>query len=422
METLDVQSNVFGNLPSVPREYVQRKELQRQLQDRLLDSNHPIITLHGQGGVGKTNLALHAAHELADNSPPQFESIVWFSARDIDLRPSGPSRVRPAVLDLKAVCKAYAALFQTDGTPEGLAAVLRAPNPGAIKGTLFIFDNFETMADATELHQFLDTYTHLPNKVLITSRERAFKADYPIEVRGMEYPEAVELIQTVARSLQIGGHVSEEVTRRIYDLTGGHAYVMRVIVGEMAKEQKYVPPLTVMGRRTDIVDAVFQRSFNKLSPSARWVFLTVSNWKSIISEVALLVVLGMRDIDVLAGIEECRRLSLVVEDVLADGQPCFSAPHLARVFGRKKLDGDPDRLVIHEDLETLQRFGTIDASRREQQTHVDQIRPFLDWCLSGVEDRNKEMNERVEHLLELSRGSLASWLAGACRVPQEDRS
>src|SRR5437899_136122 len=128
--------------------------------------------------------------------------------------------------------------------------------------------------------------------------------------------------------------------------------MMRVVLGEMVKEGRYTSPKQLIPRRMDIVDAVFERSFNKLSDAGRNVFLTVANWKSEISELALLVVLGQRGLDVEAGLEECKRLSMILPNEMLNHQPSYSAPQLARVFGHKKLQGDADRLVIQEDLET----------------------------------------------------------------------
>ena len=335
--TFDIQSNVLGNLPVPQSGYVERKQLQDELEKKLLDRNHPIITLHGGGGMGKTSLALFVAHKLAGLATPHFEFIVWFSARDVDLRPSGPSPVRPAVLDLPTISKQFGSLFGADASLDGFAQVLQTPKAHSDKRILFIFDNFETLADVAEIHRFLDEHTHLPNKVLITSRERAFKADYPIEVRGMELSEATIMLRNSALELGIDEEMTPDVIDAIYTYTGGHAYVMRVILGEMAKERRYIPPRTLMPRRLDIVDAVFERSFNKLSDAGRNVFLTVANWRSEISELALIVVLGQRGFDVEAGLEECQRLSLIAQNHLPDGTPCYTAPQLARVFGQKKI-------------------------------------------------------------------------------------
>lgn len=382
LDELQIQSNSFGNLPASPEGYVQRPTLQKELTRLLLDRNHHIVTLHGYGGVGKTSLALFVAHELMSKREPHFEAIVWFSARDVDLRPTGPTQVRQAVVDLKTVAKLYGRLFGTEPNEAAFASVLQGPQGGAANGTLFVFDNFETMSSLTELHKFLDTHAHLPNKVLITSRERSFKADYPIEVRGMEFEEAREMLVRGARALAVEGLLTSSVIEGIYTQAGGHAYMMRVCLGELARERRYVPPKQLIPRAQEAINAIFERSFNKLTPSGRWVFLVVSNWTSELSELALIAVLSPRDVDVLAGIEECRRLALIDGNELADGSPCYSSPQLARVFGYKKLTGDPDRLAIEEAIQTLRTFGVVSKGAKERVGQETLVGNFVRWVES----------------------------------------
>ncbi len=67
---------------------------------------------------------------------------------------------------------------------------------------LFVFDNFETLTNPEEIFEWLNTYIRNPNKILITSRiSRNFKADYPIEIRGMEEEESRELIKIFSSKL-----------------------------------------------------------------------------------------------------------------------------------------------------------------------------------------------------------------------------
>lgn len=400
LEVLDVQSDVFGNLPLELPLYVERRGLEAELRTRLLDSNHHIVTLHGQGGIGKTSLALRVAHELARQSPPHFETILWFSARDIDLRPTGPSVVKQQVLDLKSICDAYGRLVG-EATPQArFAEVLQEPTAKSGKGTLFVFDNFETLDNAREIHEFLDTHVHLPNKVLMTSRERAFKADFPIEVRGMEADEAAELCRRAARELAIEGLVDEKVIDSVYDVTEGHPYVMRVVLGEIAKEGRYVPPKSLIPRRQDIVRAVFERSFNRLSHDGRWVFLVVGNWRSAVAELALLVVCGRRGVDVEAGIEECMRLALVVEEESGDGSRCFWAPELARSFARQKLESDPDKFAVSEDLELIQKFGVLERKRVSSFLPDVAVERFMEWALREAQDASDERQQQLDDMLE----------------------
>src|SRR5207245_8294030 len=55
---LDSQGQCFGNLPPFPAGYVHRPDLESDLKKRLFDERHPIITLSGKGGIGKTSTAL----------------------------------------------------------------------------------------------------------------------------------------------------------------------------------------------------------------------------------------------------------------------------------------------------------------------------------------------------------------------------
>jgi hypothetical protein len=399
LTALDVQSNVFGNLPPLPPAYVSRIALEQELDRRLRDRNHPIITLHGRGGIGKTSLALKACHSLAAEVAPVFDHIVWLSARDIDLRPRGPAEVRPAVVNLDSVSRIYGQLFESENTPEAFALALATPGSSGA-GTLFVFDNFETMEGMRELHEFLDTHTHLPNKVLITSRERAFKADFPIEVQGMDRDESFALMTYAARDLGVEPLLGEDVKASIFEYSEGHPYVMRVLVGELAKERRYVPAKSMLPRRLDIVNAVFERSFNKLSLDGRHVFLTVACWRSLVSELALLVVLGQRGLDVEAGLEECLRLSLLEARPFLDDQPAYTVPQVARLFARKKLEGDPDRLVIEQDLVILQKFGVVSTAQAVQVPQREVVQRFIDSALSSVSTASVGELDHVDGIME----------------------
>ncbi|MEI6704273.1 MAG: hypothetical protein WCL71_12170, partial [Deltaproteobacteria bacterium] len=153
---------------------------------------------------------------------------------------------------------------------------------------------------------------------------------------------------------------------------------------------------------------VFERSFNKLSEAGRTVFLMVANWRSNVPEIGLIVVLGVRGIDAVAGLEECTRLSLVYLLEVEGGQIFYSVPQLGRGFAQKKLQGDPDRLVIQQDLATLQKFGVVSGIPVGEDIESRLIAQFTKACFDDI-GKGAEETQRADKLLE---GLANSWAPG----------
>ena len=70
------KGNCFSNAPDPAADYVERPELESQLFDLLMDDRHPIVTLQGAGGVGKTSSTLRVLEKLCEEN--RYEMIVWF--------------------------------------------------------------------------------------------------------------------------------------------------------------------------------------------------------------------------------------------------------------------------------------------------------------------------------------------------------
>ena len=361
---LELIDNVFTNLPSVNQIYIQREELEEELYIKLLDERHPIITLTGRGGIGKTSLAISVLKKLCTTE--RYTSIIWFSARDIDLITEGAKPVKPHVLSNDDIAKEYCKLVEPkESLTKGFKPKSFFENElekSSIGSTLFIFDNFETVKDPVDLFNWLDTFIRNPNKILITSRFRDFKADYPIEVSGMNEREFKQLVDATSSSLGITNLVSDSAyLDELYSESDGHPYVIKVLLGEVAKDGKIGKVKRIVASKDEILTALFERTYNGLSPVAKRIFLTLSNWRSTIPEIAIEAIL-MREanehMDVGKGIEELNRSSLVLIDISEkDGMRFLSVPYSASVFGKKKLSVSPMKTAIQADTKLLHTFG-----------------------------------------------------------------
>ena len=367
---LDLIGRCFSNLPLAPSDYVVRKELESELAEVLTNDRHPIVTLVGRGGIGKTSLAIHVLRELAHAVEDRFFGILWFSARDIDLLPEGPKLVKPSVLTTKDIARSFVALVEPKGwNSRGFDAneyVEKALGSSQLGPLLIVFDNFETIQQPLDVFNWMDTYIRSPNKILITTRHREFRGDYPVEVGGMTEPECDKLVDTAASSVGATVPITDSFRKRVYKESEGHPYVVKILVGE-ARAGQFQKIERVVASRDDLLDALFERTYAHLSPAAKRVFLTLSNWRSLVAQVALDAVLLRPEederIDTRAALEELLRVSFVDEHISqCDEGVFFSVPFVASLFGRRKLSVSPDRIEIESSMRFLYRFGAMQAS------------------------------------------------------------
>ena len=410
---LDIQGNCFGNLPPAPRGYVYRKSLESELLKVLSTERHPVITLVGRGGIGKTSLALAVLHKVAQEG--KFVAMLWFSARDIDLLAEGPKLVKPQILTEKDISEEFVRLIQPKQTSENgfvpreyFEKILnKSPEDEPFiegKPLLFVFDNFETVHRPIELFKWIDTYIRPPNKVLITTRFREFNGDYYVEVMGMNESECEELINSTAGTLGICDLLTDEYRQALYRESDGHPYVIKVLLGEVAKANKLVKVERIVASRDEILDALFERTFSVLSPTAKRVFLTLCNWQSTVPQLAVEAILLRPEnekMNVKDAIEELRRSSFV-EVTESKGDEFLIVPLVAAVFGKRKLSVSPMKNAVDADMRFLQAFGTTQHS--DIQRGVDlPIKRLFRHLGERVSQRPEELNNYLPMLEFIAR-------------------
>ncbi len=400
---IGVRKNVLSNMPPPPSQYVPRRILEKELRDLLLDDRRPVITLGGRGGIGKTFLALTVLDQIADQD--RFDNIWWFSSRDIDLLPVGPKQVQPDVVNADDIARTFASLTSQEGPSTkaqplaaAMANLLRWLSGGANAGaSLFVFDNFETVDAPADVYRWLEDSIRLPNKILITTRVRSFKGDWPVDVSGMTEEEFAELVATVSRQLGIEGHVTDRYRDELFAESDGHPYIARIFLGEVARTGRPASVERITGSHEEILIALFERTFAiSLSPAAQRVFLTLCGWRSLVAELALQAALlrpGNERIDVVGAVDELVRSSLVEATEGPDGDRFLSVPLAAQLFGRSRLRVAAAKPAIESDLTILRAFGAAQESDIQRG-----LQPRIEAALRAAEDRTDDLLPILEYV------------------------
>jgi hypothetical protein len=358
------QGRCFSNAPALIRDYVPRPRLEEALLRLLRDDKRPMVTLVGRGGIGKTSLALKVIHQLHHDT--RYEAVVWLSARDVDLQLTGPKTVRARVLSTADMATFYASLVlppdaATAKTFDARAFFERQLQKSEVGPCLFVFDNFETTQNPVDMFNWIDAFIRLPNKALITTRLRDFKGDYPLEVQGMDDGESRTLIDQTALSLGMTSLLTEKYIGQLIAQSEGHPYVIKILLGEVAKAGRAANITQLVAGTDDILTALFERTYAALTPCAQRAFLTLSAWNSSVPRLALEAVLfrstGERA-EVEKGIDTLLQFSMAESHIApADRQEFISLPLVASVFGKKKLNISPYGAAVQADAEVLQMLG-----------------------------------------------------------------
>lgn len=155
------------NLPEVDYDetsFVGRKPEREKLLDALKRRRNPVTTLTGEGGIGKTALALEVAYQLLDSADNPYEAILWVSLKTEKLTAFGVEVLRDAIRGIDNTILALGQGLSADfaGSLRDLAEALDGIE------ALIIIDNLESAHGA----EIVEMYDALPASVtyLFTSR------------------------------------------------------------------------------------------------------------------------------------------------------------------------------------------------------------------------------------------------------------
>ncbi len=420
-KTLEVIGNCFTNLPNVDTIYIERDELEEELSEILMNQRHPMVTLLGRGGIGKTSLALKVLTRLCQTD--RFQTILWFSARDIDLLENGAKSVQPQILDIDDIAKEFVKLICPEELEDKKFNSRKfveqhlQDQVNAVSPILAVFDNFETVKNPSEMFTWLDTYIRTPNKILITSRISEFKADYPITVSGMSYSQFKKLVKIVSKELNISKLINEKYIESLFEESAGHPYVAKILLGVVANDGRAGSISRIVASQDELLTALFERTYAMLSKASKKVFLTLSSWRSTIPKIGIEAVLtktALTNINVEAAIEELYRFSFIdIYSSHKDSSKFISLPLSAFLFGQNKLEVSTFKQQVIEDREILMMFGAGKVIEVDKGIDI-RIEKFFRNIARRIGSEKHEKLSFYKPILEyLCRKHHSSWLTYA---------
>lgn len=236
----------------------------RRIKKALLGA-YPVVSVLGDGGIGKTAIALKVAYDLLDSENSPFDAIVWATAKSTTLTDREISTIGGAIQDSLGLFEAAAqelAGSTARGHVDPIDELLEYLEQFKV---LLILDNLETVTD----HRLRAFLLDLPlgSKVLLTSRI-GLGIENPVKLEPLTSEESKRLLRTLAgiRGLDVFKEMNDDsLTKLVAKLRGHPLYIKWLVSGVQAGRR----PADLVNDNSLLLDFCMSNVWDKLPQPAR---------------------------------------------------------------------------------------------------------------------------------------------------------
>jgi LuxR family glucitol operon transcriptional activator len=364
-------SETLNNLP--PPDYddtgfLPRPKLEKQLKSKIL-GRHPVITVIGEGGSGKTALALQTLYGLLQSNDHGFDAIAWVSAKSAQLNISEIARINGAISTALGAFEAVADQFEPGDAPP-IERVRKLLEENKI---LLVIDNLETILDLS-IQEFAQDVPG-ESKLLLTSRV-PLGADLQVHVGNFTADEANTYLRRLIDAYEIHNLriMDPETLKKHSERLGRKPLLLKWFALGV---QSGLSPDRITANPEMALQFCMENVFTRLSTSTRDVASILSSLPSPVSSSVLGYVAEFSAEQVETALAELIRFSLVDRVVTADYEHVYQVKPFSKAYLSRVMRTQPRHMT-----DLISRFRTVEGLYQQERAAGNHNRyDFRTFCV-----------------------------------------
>ncbi|HRG01405.1 MAG TPA: NB-ARC domain-containing protein [Bacteroidia bacterium] len=337
----DQPSKVIHNLPLPDFDdtgFIGRSKDVEEIK-KLIFSNK-VVSILGDGGIGKTALAVKVAYDLVDMGDKcPFELIIWTSAKTTMLTSKGIEEIYTAITDYTGLISVISENLDKTIEINKLDSILEYLD---LFKTLIIIDNLETI-QSEAVRNFIRVAQTKCN-IVITSRIGLGELEYPRTLSGLTENECAKLIREIAR-IRNSDILMKLPQATLADIASKLYYNPLALKWFVSTVEMGISPQEVLNNKDDLLNFCLTNVYEKLSIGAISVLNSIRASRRKLSSAEILYLSDYETLDAKKYLIELFKTTLISREIVAASnleEVYYYIPDFAKDFLSHKHPVDPE--------------------------------------------------------------------------------